>query len=174
MTHAHMVIHFALALVAPPSLAIPTFFAALWGWLAGALVLVLPSAWLAWRSHAVLGHWTRYFAQWRRAAWWIERCGAVALAVGSFAFLGAIPAWQSRWDSWYSQARAQSVGDSDPLLWLNTTQSHLAAVLRIGAITMILLGGIILILGLWRFHKVVLARRTPVAPTTEWMMVPRP
>jgi hypothetical protein len=166
--------HLIVALAAPPSLAIPPFFEALGGWLIGILLLVLPSAWLAYRSHSVLGHWSRYLAQWHRAAWWVELGGAGALAFGAFALLGVIPTWQNRWNAWYAATSANTSGNLDPLTWLNDTQAHLAQLLRLGA-GMLMIGGIIVLaIGIWQFQKNVLTRRTPVAPTSEWMMSPRP
>lgn len=165
--------HLIVALAAPPSLTIPPLFDALGGWTVGILLLVLPSAWLAFRSHSILGHWSRYLAQWHRAAWWVEFSGAFALAFGAFALLGVIPTWQHRWDAWYTAMRASTTDDPDPLLWLNDTQTHLAQLLRVGSALLMVVGIIVLAVGIWQFQKNVLTRRSPVAPTSEWMMSPR-
>ena len=169
-----MVNHLIVALAAPPSLTIPPLFEAFWGWLVGILLLVLPSAWLAFRSHSVLGHWSRYLAQWHRAAWWVEISGAFALALGAFALLGVIPTWQNHWNAWYATTSATTAGAPDPLIWLNTTQTHLAQLLQVGSLVLIVAGIIVLAIGIWQFQKNILTRRAPVAPTSEWMMSPRP
>ncbi len=140
--------------------------------MAGIAALIAPSAWLAFRSHSVLGHWLRYFGQWHRSAWWIAVSGSVSMAVGTFTLLAALPIWQQHWNAWYLDAQSHVAGDLDPLLWLNTTRAQLVQLLSIGSAALIVVGVIGAFAGIWRYHKTILMRRAPVAATTEWMMAP--
>ncbi|HKD74589.1 MAG TPA: hypothetical protein VKB76_03810 [Ktedonobacterales bacterium] len=165
-------IHLTLALSAPPSLAIPSPLDAGEGWAVGIAVLIAPSLWLAFRSHSILGHWLRYFAQWHRSAWWIAFSGSVAMAAGTFTLLAALPIWQQRWDAWYLDAQTRVASNLNPLIWLNNTQAQLAQLLSGGSVVLIVVGVIMSAVGIWRYHKTILMRRAPVAATTEWMMAP--
>jgi hypothetical protein len=164
--------HLTLALSTPPSLAIPSPLEAAEGWAVGVAVLIAPSLWLAFRSHSVMGHWLRYFAQWHRSAWWIALSGSVSMSVGAFALLAALPIWQQRWDAWYLDAQSRVASDLNPLIWLSATQAQLAQLLRVGSVVLIVVGVVMAVAGIWRYHKTILMRRAPVAATTEWMMAP--
>lgn len=161
-----------LLLTAPPAFGVPSLFDAFLGWLVGLIALIAPSAWLAMRSHTVLGHWSRHFAQWRRRAWWAVTLGSIGLGSGILTLLGALPAWQTRWRAWYLDAQARDPADLASLAWLNQTQTEYAHVLQIAAIVISAGALVLLLLGMWRMHHRVLTRRVPVAPTSDWMMAP--
>jgi hypothetical protein len=156
---------------APPVFGVPSLPDALWGWLAAFVVLVTPSAVLAWHSHRMLGHWTRYFFQWRRLAWWLTIGGSTALAAGVLGWLGALPAWQSRWQSWMAASQAQGQ-DPTLLAWLDQTRSHEVQLLDLFVLALTVGGVVVTALGFWQMMRSVLVRRQPVAASTEWMMAP--
>lgn len=173
MTSGNAVNAVLATLAPPPPLAMPSLFDALLGWVVALVLLLGPSTYLAWRSHSLLGHWTRYFAQSHRSPWWIALLGAIGLAFGAFTILGILPAWQHRWDTWYAASRIASPSDTTSLGWLSQTQTQYAGLLQLSAIVLCVVGLAALGIGMWRFQRTVLVRRTPVAPSQEWMMVPR-
>jgi len=154
----------------PPALGIPSFIDGWKGWLAGIAVLLVPSVLLAIRSHTILGHWLRYFAQWRKSSWWLVIGGSITLAIGVFSLLGALPAWNQHWKLWSQDAMNQIAPDSNPVVWINQTQQQYAQVLQICAILSVAIGIVVVLLGMWRFSRTVLVRRQAVAPKTQWMM----
>lgn len=164
--------HTTLALTPPPYFGVPSLFDAVLGWFLGIVLLIAPSALLAARSHTVLGHWMRHFAQWHRRAWWAVTLGSIALASGVFVLLGALPAWQAHWQAWYSSSLAQNPANLSALTWLSQTQTQFAHLVQVAAVVVTLGGILVLLLGMWRMYRRVLIRRQAVAPTSEWMMAP--
>lgn len=160
-----------LLLVKPPAFGIPSLGDAFLGWLVGVLLLAAPSAALSWRSHTVLGHWTRHFAQWHRRSWWLVTAGSISLGLGALGLLGALPSWQTRWATWQAQA-TQAQADPTALQWLTQTQEQFTQLLRLASIALVIVGVAAVAVGGWHMTRSVLVRRQAVAPTSEWMMAP--
>ncbi len=161
-----------LALTAPPALTIPSLGDGLWGWLLGLVVLVVPSALLARRSHQTFGHWTRHFAQWQRRSWWGMNGGSVGLALGIFVLLGVLPAWDGRYTTWATAARAHDPANATAYGWLTQQQQQLAQLLSVGAFLVVVVSAALLVLCIRHLLTQVMVRRTAVAATPEWMMAP--
>ncbi len=161
----------AVAMGPPPTLGVPSPGDAFGGWLLGLLILLAPNALLAWRSHQVLGHWSRYFWQWRRRAWWLASGGTLIVALSAFGLAGALPAWQSRWSLWQAAARAHGV-DSTALAWLDQSHADYATLMQVGIIVLLLAGLAALAVGMWVANRTIIMRRRPVVASSEWMMAP--
>lgn len=153
---------------APPLLAVPNPLEGWAGWLLALVVLAGPTSILAWRSHRALGHWQRYFAQWRRVSWWAVSLGSAALALAAFALLGALPAWDAHWAVWQQGATV----DPALLAWLNQTRGEEIGVITVGALALLAGGLTLLLAGVGVFLRRVLVRRQPVSPTAQWLMQP--
>lgn len=155
----------------PPRFGVPSLIDAWQGWLSGIVLLVLPSLLLAYRSHFLLGHWSRFFAQWRRRSWWQVITGSIIAALGTIGLLGAIPAWEAHYRAWERAALLNS-SDPTPVLWLRLTQQPLQSLLQMLAVVFLLTGVILLAVGMIQFSRHILIKRKAVAPNSEWVMIP--
>jgi hypothetical protein len=156
----------------PPAVALPSFGDGFWGWTLAVVALVAPTAVLAFRSHMILGHWSRFFAQWRRRSWQGLLAGQVALAVALVIAVGILPDWSRRWQTWQAATTAQFPDDATALGWIDQMHSRMMALWQFGAITLCLGGVVVMSLCLWQILRGVLVRRQPVAASREWMMAP--
>lgn len=158
-----------------PTFAIPALFAsgtAFLGWLLGLVAVMAPSGVLAWRSHSAFGHWTRYFAQWRRRSWMGVAVGSLTLGAGMVLGVGAIPAWQARWAQWFAAAQRSRPQESVAFTWLLQTQTHLAQLLQLGALLLVLTGIAALLVCVRHMWVNVLVRRQPAVASPEWIVLP--
>jgi hypothetical protein len=165
----------AQSLAAPPSFGLPGVFesfAAFLGWGLALLALVLPSVALAFRSHQIFGHWTRFFAQWHRRSWWGMVVGSLVFAVGIVFLLGALPVWQTHWHTWYTALQTQRPQDGVALGWLSQTHAGLVSLLQTAATVLLLAGVAALAVCVRHLWQHVLVRRRAVIATNDWLMVP--
>ncbi len=154
---------------APPYFAFPPFTDSLTAAAISAAAFVLPLAAIAALTHRAVGHWTRFFAQWRRSSWWLLFSGAIFLAAGIFLLLGPIPIWQSQWNAWNAQPHT-----IDPvfLTFLQQSQQRLYTALNVSGSVIIAAAIALLIFGAIRYRHAVLIKRKAVSPRREWMVIP--
>jgi hypothetical protein len=138
----------------PPQPFIPSPGESLLGWMmglavfAGPLVLVLAS----W--HHRHGHWWYVLSQWNTGAFWMTIVGAAVAAVGMFGLVGAVPAWQSQWTSWYLATVTTNAGsDLTPLTWLQALQQQYAFTLQVATGVIFLLGATGVVVGQSRLAR---------------------
>ncbi len=159
-------------LASPPSVTLPSLGDGFWGWALAVVALVAPLAALAFRSHMTLGHWTRFFAQWRRRSWQGLLAGQAALAVALVIAAGILPDWERRWQIWDAAAAARFPDDTAALGWIDQMHAHLLLLWQISALALCLGGVAVMSVCLWRILREVLVRRRAVPASREWMMAP--
>ncbi len=154
---------------APPYFGFPSFANSLEALVISAVVFILPLAGAAMLTHRAAGHWTRFFAQWRRSSWWLLFSGAILLAAGLFLLLGPIPVWQNQWNAWNAQPHT-----IDPmfLTFLQQSQQRLYVALNISGAAIMVVSVALLLFGAIRYRYAVLMKRKAVSPRREWMVLP--
>lgn len=159
-----------IVVVAPPAFSIPLPWDAPLAWLVAFLIFLLPATLLAWRSHSILGHWTRYLRQWRQRSWWLVNGGSLLFALGTIILLGALPNWQNAYNRWSAFTALNVTTWVSPVTWIDQSQYALATAIRIGTIVVLLVGGTLLVIGTIRFLREVLVRRSPALATPDWVI----
>ncbi len=161
-----------LLVVAPPSLVIPGLVAGLPGWFTGLVVLLAPGVWMSSRCHRRLGHWRRYFANWRSRSWWAIQLGSIGLTLATVALLGALPAWDRAWHSWDTAAFTAYPPDPQVLQWLDQAHGQVMLLWQACSAVVLIASLATLALGMIFFWRHFLSRRRVPQPSTDWKMLP--
>jgi hypothetical protein len=149
----HALMTFALA-GTPPQLALPSLGDALLGWFLGIAVLLGPLALVVYSWRRKRGQWWAALTQWRTSGFWLLAIGDICAAVGIFALMGIIPAWQAHWNTWYiTMLTGGSDADPQYLAWLQTLQGQYAGAWQISAAVIFILGTLAMILGQMRLAR---------------------
>ncbi len=132
-----------LALIsgARPTIAIPSFGAAPFGWILGVILLIGPFFFMVfmWRRRTRL--WWALFTQWNALSFWLLIFGSIIAAIGIFILIGVIPAWQNELAQWSLALTSNNPGaDLTPLQWIQNLQNQYTFVMQMGAATLFLAG----------------------------------
>ncbi|HKD74590.1 MAG TPA: hypothetical protein VKB76_03815 [Ktedonobacterales bacterium] len=141
----------------PPQLAIPTPGQATLGWIMALAVFFGPLVlnFVSWRRRR--RRWWAFITQWHTIGFWGLFLGAIIAAAGMFTLMGVIPAWQSDWNTWFTnifvQNNASSADDRAILLMNQTIQQQYAFALQVAAAIVFFVGALSVFLGQQRLAR---------------------